>query len=272
MPAVQLDRLKIQTQLLIRHYDQPPEFHRQLINLLETYADLTFRAGQAGKSSIQAAESFHVSIIVLQQIERVLQKAVSENPQPALKLTDELWSDDRLEPRLIAASLLGMLPADQSDIVLDRIITWTTSDLDRVFLKAIFYQATTSLRRNALQNWLDQIGEWLASIDYPLQRLGILALLPLIEDRSFENLPIVFNLLGPILQRYSEVHKYELRLALKELSRRSSTETTYFLRQILSLRDNPSVVKLVRQCLPDFPEESRAKLRSFLQALPKSGP
>ncbi len=269
MPAVQLERLKKQIQNLIGFYSQPHEFHRQLINLLETHADLTFRAGQAGKSSIQAVESFHVSTIILQQIERALNKAIRENPQPALSLADELWADDRLEPRLIATSLLGMLPAGQVDQVLARIIAWARPDTDRVFLTAIFNQGSAVLRRHALQTWIDQISNWLTSQEYPRQRLGILALLPLIDDRTYENLPVVFNLLSPILQRHADVHKHELREALIALSRQSSTETTFFLRQILSLKNNPDLVKLVRLCLPYFPEESRARLRSFLLALPR---
>lgn len=267
MPAVQLERLKIQIQLLVRFFDQPHEFHRQLVSVLESYADLTFRAGQASRASVHVVESFHVSIIVLQQIERALLKHVSENPIHALEIADELWIDERLEPRLIAANVLGMLPDDQAEPTLARIISWAKPDLDRVFLTAIFDQGTEMLRRHALQSWLDQIGDWLMSSEYPRQRLGILALLPLIEDRSFENLPFVFNLISPIMQRYTDVHKHELRLMLISLARRSGTETTYFLRQILTLRDNPDLTKLVRQCLPDFPEESRGRLRSLLQTL-----
>ncbi len=269
MPAVQLERLKKQIQNLIGFYTQPHEFHRQLINLLENHADLTFRAGQASKSSIQAVESFHVSIIVLQQIERALAKAVREDPRPALTLADKLWADDRLEPRLIASSLLGMLPADQVDQVLARITTWARPDSERVFLTSIFKQGSAAVRQHALQRWIEQITDWLGSPEYPRQRLGILALLQLIEDRSFENLPVVFNLISPILQRHTDAHKNELRDIMIALSRQSTTETTFFLRQILSLRNNPDLVKLVRQCLPYFPEESRARLRSLLLALPR---
>lgn len=269
MPAVQLEQLQKEIQALTSSYAQPVEFHRQLIALLERHADLTFRPGQAGKNQLQAVESYHVSPIVLQQIETGLSALISHDPAPALALADELWTDERLEPRTVAAMLIGALPAEQSEQCLERIKAWAQPGTEKPYLTSLFKRGSAGLRRAIPQRWLDTVSQWLSASEPANLRLGILAMLPVIEDRGFENLPAVFKLIGPVLQDYRDANKNELRELLVALSRRSPSETSFFLRQILSLSHNPGLVKLVRACLAEFPEEARTRLRSFLQALPK---
>ena len=49
MPAIQLARLKIQISELLRFFDSPPDFIRELHAIYEFYADRTKRPGQSGK-------------------------------------------------------------------------------------------------------------------------------------------------------------------------------------------------------------------------------
>ncbi len=267
MPAVQLERLNTQIQVLIEAYARPKEFHRQLTLLLEQHADLTFRSSPAGQLLPPAVQSYHVPTLVIQQIERALLREVSADPAPAPALADELWNDAHLEARIIAASLLGMLPAAMQDDCLQRITAWASPDTERLFLNELFNRGTVNLRRQAPLRWIETINLWVSISDPEYRRLGIAALQPLIEDRSFENLPAVFKAVSPLMQEYDDLYKNELRSALVALSRRSTNETAYFLRQMLSINSRPELIKLVRQCLPDFPDEARSRLRSFLQAL-----
>jgi hypothetical protein len=269
MPAVQLERLNRQIQYLIGFYTQPLEFHHQLGELLEQYADLTFRSGQVAKSIPSAVDSFHVSPIVIQSIERSLMSLVPEDPLSGLALADELWTDSRYEPRLIAASIIGLLPPSQVDQVLNRITLWAQSATEKSYLVAIFNQGSISLRRKTPQAWIELIATWLSSSDLSFRRLGIMAILPVIDDSSFDNLPIIFKIISPVLQDFQDGYKNDLREILAALTRRSSTETVFFLRQMISLTDDPALVTFVRQCLPDFPEDARIRLRKFLQALPR---
>ncbi len=267
MPAVQLERLKSQIQALSGYYTRPQEFHRQLVLLLEGHADLTFRPSPGGQLLPPAVLSFHVPPLVIQQVERALLREVTADPGAALSLADELWTDAHLEVRLIAASLLGMLPADHLEQSLQRITAWAQPDTDRLFLIDLFGHGTVNLRRLAPQRWIGAISRWISSSDPASQRMGILALQPLVEDRSFENLPAIFKVISPLFQEYQDLFKNELRSLLIALSRRSANESAYFLRQILNIYSNPALIKLVRQCLPDFPEEARTRLRPFLQSL-----
>ncbi len=267
MPAVQLERLKSQIQALSGYYTQPKDFHHQLALLLEQHADLTFRPSPGGQLLPPAVQSFHVPPLVLQLIERALLREVTADPGASLALVGELWSDSHLEVRQVAASLLGMLPGEYLEQCLQRIAAWAQPDTDLLFLNDLFARGTVNLRRLAPQRWIELIGLWGSSSDPARQRLGILALQPMINDRSFTNLPAVFKVISPLFHEYNDLFKNELRNALIALSRRSANETAYFLRQMLSISSNPALVKLVRQCLPEFPEEARNRLRPYLQAL-----
>lgn len=267
MPAVQLARLKSQIESLISFYTQPEDFHRQLLLLLEQHADLTFRSSPAVNALPPSVQSYHVPPLVIQQIERNLLHVVSKNPLPALALADLLWSDTQLETRLIAASLLGMLPSEHLDHSLQRIKLWARPDTDRHFLTLLFSKGAVNLRRFSPQRWLETIDRWISSADPAEQRLGILALQLLIEDRSFENLPAAFKIISPLLHEYHDLHRSDLRSLLTALSRRSPNETAYFLRQVLSLNTDPRLIKMVRQSLTEYPDEIRSRLREFLQAL-----
>lgn len=248
-------------------YARPKEFHRQLVLLLEQHADLTIRASPAGQLLPPAVQSFHVPPLVIQHIERALLREVSADPAAAPALADELWNDAHLEVRQIAAGLLGMLPADMQDEGLRRIAAWAKPETDRQILGEVFNRGTVNIRRQAPLRWLETINLWISSSDPAYRRMGIMALQPLIEDRSFENLPAVFKAVSPLIQEYQDLYRSELRRTLIALSRRSPNETAYFLRQMISINSSPELIKLLRQCLPDFPEEVRSRLRTFLQAL-----
>lgn len=269
MPAVQLERLNQEIQDLVSCYTRADEFHTRLVRLLEQHADLTFRSSQAGTLLPPAVESFHVPPLVIQQIERALLREVKGDPTPALALADELWKDSRLEVRMIAASLLGMLPESLLDDCLGRIHAWAGPETDRLFLHELFTRGTVNLRRLAPQRWIDTASQWISSSDPVRQRLGVLALLPIIEDRTFENLPAVFKAISPLFPDIHDLYKNDLRRVLVALSRRTATETAYFLLQMASMTPNPALLKLIRQCLPEFHEETRSRLRSFLQAFPR---
>jgi len=83
------------------------------------------------------------------------------------------------------------------------------------------------------------------------------------------NLPSVFKAISPLFHGYTDFYKNDLQQLLKALSQRSPNETAYFLRQVLSVNTDARLIKLVRQCLAGFPEETRKRLREFLQVLPR---
>jgi hypothetical protein len=265
MPAVQLARLKIQVDQLVWQFTRPQEFQRGLKNLLETYADWSYRSGEAIEPA-SLLPAYHVAPLLLHQVEQQLTRQCQEMPAAALALADALWQDDFYEPRLLATFILGQIPLKPVEEVSRRIKAWSTPSLDKQIQETIFSQATVRLRREYPTAWMEIIDDWLSASLVASKMMGLRALADLLEDREFEDLPAAFNVLQPlILTAPTRLHS-ELLVIIHILIRRSPVETTHFLRQVLSGTSSPIPPRLVRQVLPSLSPELQASLRRSLAA------
>lgn len=265
MPAVQLARLKRQIDKLAWHFTRPAEFCRELNELLESYADLTYRPTSVVKQSTGKVPSYHVPVVVMRQLEMAAGQWAQENAPAALDLMDALWQEPMSEPRFLAAYLLGMLPLDLSQAVTERLQHWARPGEEKEFLQSLFKQGTVMMRRQAAGIFLNQVRDWLNEAGLASKRIGLLAVRPLIEDRNFENLPAVYNAVGPVLQSHPGTLKNELTAVLIALSQRSPTETAYFVRQMAGQTTSPDLLRLLRRCVSEFPDHIQAQLRSLVQ-------
>jgi hypothetical protein len=265
MPAVQLARLKIQVDQLIWQFTRPQDFQRALKHLLETYADWSYRPGEAIEPG-SLLPAYHVAPLLLHQVEQQLTRQCQEMPAAALALADALWQDEYFEPRLLAAFILGQIPLKPVEEVSRRILTWANISADKQLQEAIFSQATLRLRRENPAAWLEIINDWLAASPLASKVMGLRALAGLLEDREFEDLPGAFNLLQPLmLTAPSRLHG-DLLMVLQIIVRRSPVETTHFLRQVLLGTSSLIPARLVRQILPSLSPELQASLRRSLAA------
>jgi hypothetical protein len=107
---------------------------------------------------------------------------------------------------------------------------------------------------------------WFNSSKLDLQALGIRAVVPIVRDPEFENLPPVYRLLSPLMQYLQPKLQTDLQIVIEALAQRSPMETAYFLRQALNIASTPATARLVRRCLPAFAPAQQASLRSALQA------
>lgn len=265
MPAVELSRLRSQINGLIERFANPADFRLALRDLLELYANRAYRPGQAVKPQ-PLLPSYRVTPLIIHQLELELGKTCQEQPGQALGVVDALWHDPYLEPRLLAATLLGTIPASHQEAVVQTMRAWAVPTENFRMLDTLFRSGTTILRRSAPQLLFKLFEEWLNSSDMETQAMGVRALIPIIEDQAFENLPPVFRLLSPLVQRSSTPLFTDLQAVLEALARRTPIETAYFLRQALSMAPAPGTSRLVRRCLPLFGPAQQASLRAALQA------
>ncbi len=265
MPAVSLTRLRSQINLLNWQYTRPREFAASLRQLLEQYADLTYRPADTLQEMVLTRESYHTPPIVMTQLELALNRLVAETALPGLELADALWQETHVEPRLLALHLLGSLPPELHSQVVVRIEQWAQHESEKAFLDALFDKGTRSLRRYSFRLWVDKVRDWLSSSALSFQRIGLLALLPLIEDRAFENLPMVFNACTPLFQSEPKALQNELRAVLVRLGNRSPSEVVYYVRQLIGSGASEDLQRLIRRCLPDLPDEVQLRLRPMLQ-------
>ncbi len=265
MPAIQLARLKTQIDQLVWTFTRPQDFQRGLKNLLEMYADWSYRPGEAIEPA-SLLPTYHVSPLLLHQVEQQLTRQCQEMPAAGLALADILWQNEYFEARLLAAFILGQIPLKPGEEVTRRIKDWSVPSLDKKLQEAIFSQATLRLRREDTTTWMEIINEWLSANPAASKVMGLRALVLLLDDQEFEDLPTVFTLLHPLMLSAPSRLQAELLEVLQSLTRRFPVETVYFLRQALSSTSSPIAARLVRQVLPSLSPELQASLRKSLAA------
>jgi hypothetical protein len=265
MPAVELTRLRTQINRLILRFDDPGGFLSALKDLLDLYSNRAYRPGTAVQPQ-PLLPSYRVAPLITRQLELELGKTCQEQPGQALEVVEALWRDTHLEPRLLAATLLGALPTSHGEGVLAKLRAWGQPEENFRMLDALFKNGTANLRRAAPAMLLALIEEWVTGTQLQNQVLGLRALVPLVEDEQFENLPPVFNMISPLVQNIPPRLYPDLYATLEVLARRSPLETAYFFRQVLPMAGGPATARLVRRCLTLFSPAQQASLRAALQA------
>ena len=267
MPAVSLARLNIQISELADHFNYPEEFSKNLHAILDSYSDQTIKLSQEAQALHPGIVRNKIPFVVNQKIVLGLISMVRQNPLPALTLADHLWQDSSAEVRYLAAALLGMVADPFLEAVVTRLRSWSPLEKERVFLEGLFSKGSENLRHHSGELWLDCIRGWCNSALVSEQRLGLLALIPVLKDRSFENLPTVYAMMSNTIISHPSEIQWEIDQVIHALAGRSQTETAFFLRQMLSLNPDQGMVRLVRRSLPLFAGDAREKLRSSLQAV-----
>jgi len=263
MPAIHLARLKIQVAQLAEKVHQPAVFVRGLHELLNLYADRVHRPGQSGEPRPLLA-AYKAPLPVQRQVAQALGVTAEQEPEIALALADALWGEPCLEMRLLAAGLLGKLPLDCLGAVLERVNRWIEARPEDQLVDALIEYGLSRLRGEAPLRYMTLAETWLASPQESTQRAGLRALLHLLSKTGHEHIPSVLRLMTNLTRVAPRPLRADILDILRRLVRISPQETAFFLRQNLTSPDNPDTAWLVRQLLPDFPENLRASLRAAL--------
>lgn len=263
MPAAELSRLREQIARLLALFGQPDEFVRTLRNICEIYEDVSFRPGK--ETGPPFIPSYRLPPLVQRQLEVDLAAASIAHPAPALGIVDVLWAEPRLEPRKLAALMLGRIPLSQADEILRRLRQWATPSEDRQMIEILLDSGTARLRIEGFDALLEIYAEWLGDPDPGKRAIGLKALSSLIRDEKFENLPPVFDLLMPLVRTATSTTFNDLATILVALARRTPAETTFFLRQVLASPYAKDTPRLVRRVLPYLSTAQQESLRTALR-------
>lgn len=260
--------------MLAEHFADPPAYIRSLHYVLDFYSDRARRPGKVGKPGPLLA-AYNVRPPVLRTLVQELQPRIEQDIAGGLALCDALWAEAYLECRQMAALLLGQIPPQPPEAITDRLQRWITTDVEFFLVEALLSHGVERLHREHPQILLRLIASWLESTQTFQRQLGLRALLPLIKDPSFENLPVFYRLIQPFCQAAPVALRPDLLDVLAALARRSPQETVYFLRQTLMFPDSPDTPWLIRQSLSQFPPEVQVSLRQAVRdadALPGKAP
>lgn len=261
MPAIQPARLRQQAALLAEQFGEPAVFVRSLHNLLDFYADRAHRAGQAGDAPPLLA-AFNVRPPVFRQIVQELAPLAEASPEQALSLCEALWQQPYLEFRLLAAALLGQAPPSPSaQPILMKAQSWLATQPEERLVAALLDEGLRRVRRENPEGLIRLVKTWLAAPDTYSRQIGLRALLPMVKDPAFENLPVFFEMINPLARSVSSGLRPYVLDALEALAQRSPRETAFFLKQNLEMPDSPDAAWFIRQTLKSFPAEIQEGLR-----------
>ena len=264
MPAINPARLKRQAADLAARYSDPAAFVRDLHYLLDLYSDHTHRKGQAGEPS-PLLDTYNAPPQVIRTVWLELALQIKHNPAAALPLCDALWSEPNYDLRLLAARLLGSLPGEPPEPVVDRLQEWVCQIPEQGILDGILQYGFTGLKEDAPEKLVELVSTWLESSDICLQQAGLRALLILVDQPGSEHLPSVFRLLTPFIRTAPSQLRPDILAVLTALAACSPSETAYLLRQNLSAPDNPDTAWIIRQVMDQFPAETRLSLRQEIK-------
>jgi hypothetical protein len=264
MPAIQPAHLKQQAALLAESFDQPLVFVRGLHHLLDFYADRARRSGQTGKPS-PLMSAYNVRPPVLSMLLQEWAPWMENDPSLAFTLCDALWRENYLEFRLLAASLLGRIPPEPFEPILNRVEYWAREPLDASVVSALFVHGLSGLRKTDPDRLIQLVEQWLSSESIREMYFGLLALLPLISDPEFKNLPVFFRLIQPFCRETPPALRPSLIDLLIALARRSPQETAYFLRQSFETSNSRNTAWLIRRVVSEFPPDQEKSLRAIVR-------
>jgi len=267
MPAVELSRLHTQIQLAARNYSSAEQFVKDLRGIYELYSDRTFNPLAAGKRPL-SADAYNVTPLINHQFEFEFGKLCNDNPLSSLDVIDRLWEETKLEPRQLAAALLGKIPIDHTEKIIYRLKDWSLPTEDRDLIVFLHDKGTIRLRKEAVDKWLGVIRDWLESKDPYDQVFGLQSLIPLIGDPTFNDLPKIFELFSLVIAYPGTRLLSPVLKTIEALAERSPVETVYYLKTIIAKPHSAELPRLLRRILPVFPPEQANSLKAALREQP----
>lgn len=263
MSAVNLPRLRIQSAKLTGLFDDPAEFLRKLHDHFENYADRTIRPS-AITSPILVLPSFRVPIAVIRQLEIDLGTKARNDPDQAIALADKLWEDEYFESRSLAAYLLGQIPPTD-ERYLTRLNSWVAETREPRINKILLSTSMTKLRKEQPELYLNEIERWSHPVEKKMWKNAIIALLPLIKDKNFHNLPAIYKIVSPIIESAPATMQENISVLICALYASSPTETTFFMKQLLTLSTLPHTLTNIRRIFPSLPVPLQKDLREIVR-------
>jgi hypothetical protein len=263
MPAIDLARLKKQSAQLAELFGRPDDFVHALHTMLDGYVNRTMRdEGAVAPSSV--LETYHTPPPILKQIETELAPLASAYPEAALDLADRLWDEGWLETRLLAAALLGRVPPQEQQL-LARLTAWAGQVRDPSVRAALLTTSLNRLRKETPERFLELVNEWLNPKRQRLWAHGVQALIPLIRDPNYGNLPPIFEILEQIVEAAPSSIQTELIELFDALYADSPTETIHFLQEILSHSKKPMTLVTFRRISPSLPNGLSDAIRDLIK-------
>ncbi len=268
MPAIQLDKLKLQTANLAGKVGQPDLFQADLLDLFDHYSNRTFRAGTNTLAN-RMSSTYHLPDRVLWQIERDLEPQIHiYDQEQSLILAETLWSGKSLEEKQIAIFILGQIPVEVDQPILETFTRWFQPGLDPHLRMNLVTVGLDRLRQEKFEDWMSLVQQWLASPLEEKHAQAFLALVELLQETGDTHLPSVNKIVSDVVLDTPASLHHELITLFRVMVQVSLIETSYLTRDIIR-RSNPQNVnhkRLLRKMIQLFPDAEQPEIkRQYLE-------
>ena len=264
MPAVNLLQLRIELNDLLWNFTDPPAFRNTLLDLLEKFAYTAYRS-ESRTRSVSSRPQLQVSLILLREMDLVLIPAIREQPEAALAICDLLWNDENIDVCLIASHMLGEIPLEHAELVLDRAGEWALAGVRHMTARTLLKNASALIMRSDPETLLRKVRRWYVDPREEQNFLCLEGMTILAEDRSFENLPAIFTLLEALMGEATMATQNSLEELFLVLYVRTPNETVYVIRQCLKDKPNITAQRVIRHIIPELDEKVQKSLRDSLR-------
>jgi hypothetical protein len=264
MPAVQLDKLRLQSANLVGRFSQPELFRYELLEIFEYYSDRTFRSSPVTLPG-KLLTSFNLPERVLWQIERDLEAQIKNYPQAdGLELCKLLWKGETSEEKSLAVFILGKVTSTPPEPILDVLHQWYHPEMDPTLQKILFADGLAEMRKDHFDEWLKLIQEWVQSGDPRRIGQAYQALTGLLLEQGEKYLPAISRLIQDTIQHLpASTHPEAIQL-FQAMVRTSPVESRYLLRKMIQAAPSGNQIqkRLLRKIIDLFPDLPRSELRT----------
>jgi DNA alkylation repair enzyme len=247
MPPIDLPRLRARTATLAEHFADPAVTATAVRQMLDDYADRSRRSSPR-VASRSLGYSFKVSPPVLRAIVMALRGPAQANPAAARDAAGRLWKNGSREERRIAAELLGQVALLQPAEALALIEAWAPRIEAAETADALAEYGLGPLMRSDPARYLAEARRW---VSFPLKwvrRFGLAALMPLVKDRQWDNVPGALSVVRLAMADPDGDVRRAAVAVLVGLAAKSPSEIGQFLRE-QATRTNANTGSIVRAAM-----------------------
>ena len=264
MPPIDLPRLRARTAALTERFEDSAATALAVRRLLDDYADRSHRPSPR-VASRSLGYSFKVSPPVLRAIAMALRRPAQANPAAAMDTADRLWQGGSREERRIAAQLLGEVALQQPEQALALIEAWGMRIESAETADALAEHGLGPLMLADPNRYLAQARRWVAFPHKWMRRFALSALMPLVKDRQWDNVPGALTVVRLAMADTDGDVRRAAVMVLEGLAPKSPKEIGQFLREQAG-RTNSHTGAIVRAAMLALDAEEQAAIQRVLRA------
>lgn len=264
MPPIDPAALRARAAWLAEQLADPAVAALRVRRVLDDYADRTHRSSPRVVTS-SAPNTYKTPAPVVRAIVSALRGPAQADPPAGLRLAAEVWAGGSREERRIAAELLGLVALAAPVEALALVEGWAPQIESAETADALAELGLGPLMRADPARHLGHARRWVTHPKRWVRRFALAALLPLVKDRQWDNVPGALAVLRLAMTDADAEVRKAAATVLMGLGPKSPTEVTLFMRE-QAMRSNNNTHWIVRNALAGLDPSDQAEIVRLLRS------